>query len=69
MELYAGYDDYSLVPSVSVSTWGPRMSSGPALLVGGEERYTGPFVWQCGRYRFRSVWLAVWGCEVEDVGL
>jgi hypothetical protein len=44
-------------------------SSGPALLVGGVERYTGPLVWQCRRHRFCSVWLAVWGCEVEDMGL
>jgi hypothetical protein len=47
MELCVGYDDFLLVPSVGVSTWGPRMSSGPALLVGGVEGYTGPLVWQC----------------------
>jgi hypothetical protein len=68
MELYVGYDVFSLVPSVSVSTWGLRMSSGPALLVGGGERYTGPLLWQCGRHWYRSVWLAVRGCEA-DVGL
>jgi hypothetical protein len=69
MELYVGCDDFSLVPSVGVSTWGLRMSSGPALLVGVKERYAGLLVCQCGRHRFRSVWLAVCGCEVGDMCL